>query len=190
MQVGMIGLGRMGANMARRLMRGGHECIVYDVSSDAVRELVREGALGAKSVDDLAARLALPRVVWIMLPAAVVDAMLADVITHLTDGDIVVASRQPVGAAAVGIQRADLTLHVARGRKRELEAWPVSEAFTLVPAAVPRGAPFFTAQLYARLRDSLRNGPPLAPDFGAAVRRHRLLDAIQTASDTGIRQRL
>jgi 6-phosphogluconate dehydrogenase len=80
----------MGANMVRRLMRGGHECIVYDVSSDAVRELVHEGALGAKSVDDLAARLALPRVVWIMLPAAVVDATLADVIAHLTDGDIVV----------------------------------------------------------------------------------------------------
>jgi predicted dehydrogenase len=107
-----------------------------------------------------------------------------------TDGDIVVASKKPVGSAPVGIQRADLTLHVARGRKQEFVEAPVSPAFTLVSGDVPKGPPFFTAQLYARLRDSLRDGAPLTPDFGAAVRRHKMLDAIQTASDTGIRQHL
>ncbi|MGH6904146.1 MAG: Gfo/Idh/MocA family protein, partial [Geminicoccaceae bacterium] len=107
-----------------------------------------------------------------------------------TDGDIVIASKKPVGIAPVGIQRAELTLHVARGRKKEFVPAPVSQAFTLVPADVPKGPPFFTAQLYARLSDSLSNGVPLSPDFGAAVRRHRLLDAIQAASDTGMRQRL
>jgi predicted dehydrogenase len=104
------------------------------------------------------------------------------------EGDIVVASRKPVGVAPVGIQRADLTLHLARGRKKEFVEAPVSEEFTRVPVTVPKGAPFFTAQLYARLSDSLQSGLPLSPDFGAAVRRHRLLDAIQAASDTGVRQ--
>ena len=90
--------------------------------------------------------------------------------------------------APVGIQRADLTLRLARGRKKEFVEAPVSEELARVPATVPKGAPFFTAQLYARLSDSLQSGVPLSPDFGAAVRRHRLLDAIQAASDTGVRQ--
>jgi predicted dehydrogenase len=106
-----------------------------------------------------------------------------------TDGDIVVASKQPVGIAPVGIQRAELTLHVARGRKKKFVEAPISEAFTLV-SDMPKGPPFFTAQLYARLGDSLSSGVPLSPDFGAAVRRHRLLDTIQAASDTGMRQSL
>ena len=76
MQVGMIGLGRMGANMVRRLMRAGHECVVQDVSAEAVAALARERAVGAASLSDLAARLARPRVVWLMVPAAVVDATL------------------------------------------------------------------------------------------------------------------
>jgi 6-phosphogluconate dehydrogenase len=90
MQVGMIGLGRMGANMARRLMRAGHECVAYDVSSDAVRALASEGAVGASSLEDFAARLKTPRVVWMMVPAAVVDATLDGVIARLAPGDIVV----------------------------------------------------------------------------------------------------
>jgi len=90
MQVGMIGLGRMGANMARRLMRGGHECVAYDVSTDAVRGLAREGAAGATSLSEVAARLATPRVAWLMLPAGAVDATLDAVVPHLTAGDIVV----------------------------------------------------------------------------------------------------
>ncbi len=90
MQVGMIGLGRMGANMARRLVRGEHECVVYDVAPDAVRALGREGAVGAASLDDLAARLVPPRVVWLMVPAAVVDATLDDLVPKLGAGDVVV----------------------------------------------------------------------------------------------------
>src|SRR5437667_120852 len=90
MQVGMIGLGRMGANMVRRLLRGGHECVVHDVSPEAVQALAREGAVGAVSLDDLAARLAKPRVVWLMVPAAVVDATLRDLVSRLAGGDVVV----------------------------------------------------------------------------------------------------
>jgi 6-phosphogluconate dehydrogenase len=90
MQVGLIGLGRMGANMARRLMRGGHACVVHDVSADAVRGLALEGAVGASSLDDFVARLATPRVVWLMVPAAVVDVTLEDLLPRLAPGDVVV----------------------------------------------------------------------------------------------------
>jgi len=76
MQVGMIGLGRMGANMARRLIRGGHECVVHDISADAVRVLGNEGASGATSIEDFIARLATPRVVWLTVPANVLAAAL------------------------------------------------------------------------------------------------------------------
>ncbi|TMA79557.1 MAG: decarboxylating 6-phosphogluconate dehydrogenase [Deltaproteobacteria bacterium] len=90
MQVGMIGLGRMGANMARRFMRGGHACVVHDISKDAVRALAADGAVGASSLDDFVARLAAPRVVWLMVPAAIVDATLADLAPRLVADDVVV----------------------------------------------------------------------------------------------------
>jgi len=90
MQLGMIGLGRMGANMVRRLMNHGHECVVYDRSADAVKELVGEGAIGAASLDEFIAKLKTPKVVWLMLPAAVVDATLQDLSTRLQPGDIVI----------------------------------------------------------------------------------------------------
>ncbi len=90
MQIGMIGLGRMGANMVRRLRRGGHDAVVYDRSRDAVDALVREGARGAASVADLAARLDPPRAVWIMVPIAHVGAVLDDLAAHLGAGDVVV----------------------------------------------------------------------------------------------------
>jgi 6-phosphogluconate dehydrogenase len=90
MQLGLIGLGRMGANMARRLMRGGHECVVYDRSPDTVRGLAREGAVGATALDDFVARLTTPRAVWLMVPAAVVDATLEDIVPKLAAGDIVI----------------------------------------------------------------------------------------------------
>jgi 6-phosphogluconate dehydrogenase len=90
MQLGMIGLGRMGANMVRRFMRGGHQCVVHDVAKDAVQALAREGADGAASLDDFVARLAPPRIVWLMLPAAVVDAMLDELLPGLAAGDVVV----------------------------------------------------------------------------------------------------
>jgi 6-phosphogluconate dehydrogenase len=90
MQLGMIGLGRMGANMVRRLLRGGHECVVYDVHRDAVEALAKEGAVGASSLDDFAAKLTQPRAAWLMVPAAVVDGMLKDLGPRLGPGDIVI----------------------------------------------------------------------------------------------------
>ena len=74
MQLGMIGLGRMGANMVRRLLRGGHECVVFDPVPEAVESLVRERAIGAASIKDLIAKLRPPRFLWLMVPAAAVDA--------------------------------------------------------------------------------------------------------------------
>src|SRR3989449_6322668 len=90
MQIGMIGLGRMGSNMVRRFMRGGHECVVYDVSRDAVQALVREGASGAASLDEFVGRLAKPRIAWLMVPAAVVDGTLDELVPRLAAGDVVV----------------------------------------------------------------------------------------------------
>ena len=77
MQIGMIGLGRMGANMVRRLLKGGHECVVFDRSLEAVEELVEESAVGSSSLADFVQKLAKPRVVWLMVPAAVVDQTIA-----------------------------------------------------------------------------------------------------------------
>src|SRR5579862_2597563 len=90
MQVGMIGLGRMGANMVRRLMRAGHECVVFDVSADSVKKLAGEGATGAASMEDFIKKLKPPRPVWMMVPAAVVDHTLADLRQSLEKGDIVI----------------------------------------------------------------------------------------------------
>jgi 6-phosphogluconate dehydrogenase len=88
----MIGLGRMGANMVRRLIRGGHACVVHDVSAAAVETLVREGASGATVLDDFVQQLTKPRVVCLMIPAASVDATLESLVPHLERGDIVVDS--------------------------------------------------------------------------------------------------
>jgi 6-phosphogluconate dehydrogenase len=90
MQMGMIGLGRMGASMVRRLMRGGHECVVYDVNVGAVARVVKEGACGTSSLDAFAATLKKPRVVWMMVPAAVVEQTVADLSHCLERGDIIV----------------------------------------------------------------------------------------------------
>ena len=90
MQLGMIGLGRMGGNMVRRLMRGGHECVVFDRSADAVRALASEGASGAASLEAFLASLRTPRAIWLMVPAAVVDSAIADLEPHLERGDILI----------------------------------------------------------------------------------------------------
>jgi 6-phosphogluconate dehydrogenase len=90
MQLGMIGLGRMGANMVRRLLRGGHQCVVYDMYPDPVKALGKEGAVGASSLDDFVKKLSRPRAVWLMVPAAVVDRSLKDLEGRLTEGDIVI----------------------------------------------------------------------------------------------------
>jgi 6-phosphogluconate dehydrogenase len=90
MQLGMIGLGRMGANMVRRLIKGGHECVVYDVFPAAVASLAAEKATGATSLADFVAKLAKPRAVWLMVPAAVVDKTIADLLPSLEKGDILI----------------------------------------------------------------------------------------------------
>src|ERR1035437_8606553 len=90
MQVGMIGLGRMGANMVRRLMRGGHECVAHDVTESAVRAIAAEGATGAATLDDFVSKVRRPRTVWLMVPAAVVDATLDALLPLLDTGDVVI----------------------------------------------------------------------------------------------------
>ena len=90
MQLGMVGLGRMGANMVRRLLQGGHQCVVFDVSPNAVNELVQQQAVGSSSLPDFVAKLDKPRAIWLMVPAAVVDGAIADLLPHLTPGDILI----------------------------------------------------------------------------------------------------
>jgi 6-phosphogluconate dehydrogenase len=90
MQIGMIGLGRMGANMARRLIRKGHSCVVFNRSPQAVNELVKEKAIGATSLADVVRKLEKPRAIWLMVPAAVVDDTIADLSPHLEAGDILI----------------------------------------------------------------------------------------------------
>jgi 6-phosphogluconate dehydrogenase len=90
MQLGMIGLGRMGANMVRRLLKGGHQCVVFDMSPKAVKELIKEKAVGTSALADLVKKLEKPRAVWLMVPAAVVDKTIADLVPHLESGDILI----------------------------------------------------------------------------------------------------
>jgi 6-phosphogluconate dehydrogenase len=90
MQLGMIGLGRMGANMVRRLQKGGHQCVVYDRSPAAVQQLVADGATGASSLDELVGKLTKPRAIWLMVPAAVVDKSVEDLMARLTAGDTII----------------------------------------------------------------------------------------------------
>ena len=90
MQIGMVGLGRMGANMVRRLLRQKHECVVFDRSQEAIQELVKEKAVGATSLSDLVKKLQAPRAVWLMVPAAVVDSAIEELIPLLGPGDILI----------------------------------------------------------------------------------------------------
>jgi 6-phosphogluconate dehydrogenase len=90
MQLGMIGLGRMGANMVRRLLKGGHQCVVFDRSPKAVDDLVKEKAGGSSSLQDLVAKLQKPRALWLMVPAAAVDETISDILPALESGDILI----------------------------------------------------------------------------------------------------
>jgi len=90
MQIGMVGLGRMGANMVRRLLKGGHECVAFDRSADAVRTVADYGAKGVSSLRDLVAALKTPRAVWIMVPAGIVDSVIAELRPFLQKGDVLI----------------------------------------------------------------------------------------------------
>jgi 6-phosphogluconate dehydrogenase len=90
MQLGMIGLGRMGANMVRRLIKQGHQCVVFDANPDAVKQLAGEGAAGASSLKDFASKLASPRNAWIMVPAAITDKVVDELASHLEAGDTII----------------------------------------------------------------------------------------------------
>jgi 6-phosphogluconate dehydrogenase len=90
MQLGMIGLGRMGGNIVRRLIRDGHECVVFDVGPEAVAELEREGATGTASLDELVASLERPRVAWVMIPAGITDKVVDELAARMEPGDIII----------------------------------------------------------------------------------------------------
>ncbi len=90
MQLGMVGLGRMGANMVRRLIRGGHNCVVFDMSPKSVEELVKEKAVGSSSLQDFVSKLTKPRAIWLMIPVGVVDQTIAQIVPHLEAGDILI----------------------------------------------------------------------------------------------------
>ena len=90
MQIAMVGLGRMGANMVRRLIKGGHECVVFDHSQEAIAALAKEGATPSSSLEDMAGKLKTPRAVWLMVPAGAVDATVNDLKGHLQGDDIII----------------------------------------------------------------------------------------------------
>jgi 6-phosphogluconate dehydrogenase len=150
MQLGMIGLGRMGANMVRRLMKAGHDCVVYDRSADAVAALAAEGAVGAASIAELAATLKPPRALWLMVPAAMVDAAIAEVAAHLAAGDALVDGgnthyvddiRRAQELAARGIDYLDVGTSGG--------VWGLERGYCLMiggpPGAVQRLDPIFAA---------------------------------------------
>ncbi|MDQ3286742.1 MAG: decarboxylating 6-phosphogluconate dehydrogenase [Pseudomonadota bacterium] len=90
MQIGMIGLGRMGANMAIRLSKDGHECVVFDRSADAMKELAGTSAIGASSLEDMVEKLQSPRAIWMMVPSAFVEQLISDLLPHLESGDTLI----------------------------------------------------------------------------------------------------
>ncbi len=123
MQIAMVGLGRMGANMVRRLLRAGHECHVYDVSADAVAGLVAEGARGAGSLSELVAGLSAPRSVWLMLPAAITGDTVSTLLDLLGPGDAIVdggnsSYRDDIDRAELAAARGDRLRRLRYQRRR------------------------------------------------------------------------
>jgi 6-phosphogluconate dehydrogenase len=117
MEIGMVGLGRMGANMVRRLLKGGHQCVVFNRTQKAVDDLVRESATGSSSLADMAGKLEKPRCVWLMVPAAAVEQTIAELSPHLEPGDILIDGgnsyyiddiRRSKSLAATGIRYVDV----------------------------------------------------------------------------------
>jgi len=174
MQLGMIGLGRMGANMVRRLMRHGHDAVVFDMSPEAVAQLAREGATGGDSLEDFVAKLARPRAVWLMVPAAVVDRTL-DALLPLLDADDVVVDggnsnyrddiRRAERTAQLGIHYVDCGTSGG--------VWGLERGYSQMiggdEAAVARLAPIFTALapgIEAAERTPGRDGAPQAGEEG------------------------
>ncbi len=90
MQLGMVGLGRMGANMVRRLIRAGHECVVFDRTPSVVNDMAKEGAVGSSSYPDMMKKMKAPRAIWLMVPAGVVDQTIAQILPNLEPGDILI----------------------------------------------------------------------------------------------------
>src|SRR5215469_11659039 len=119
MQLGMIGLGRMGANMVRRLLASGHQCIVYDRSAQAVQALVKEEAVGSSSLAELSQSLVKPRAIWLMVPAGVADQTIADLLPYLERGDI--ASRREASRPDLRHPGAGPRRHPAHAGTREGE---------------------------------------------------------------------
>ena len=109
MQIGMIGLGRMGGNMVRRLLRGGHECVVYARHPDAVQVLAKEGVVASSSLDEFVQKLNRPRAVWLMVPAAWVDRMIDELASYLQQDDLIIDDiRRARDLAARGIRYVDV----------------------------------------------------------------------------------
>ncbi|MBS1191924.1 MAG: gnd [Rhodocyclaceae bacterium] len=171
MQLGMIGLGRMGANMCRRLMRAGHTCVVHDIDADAVARLAGEGAIGSSSMEDFIGRLARPRSVWMMVPAAAVEQTLAAVTKLLEPGDVLIDGgnshyrddiRRAKQLGLAGIHYLDV------GTSGGI--WGLEQGFCLMiggePAVAQRLDPIFSA---------------LAPGVAAAPRMPGRADAVSTA---------
>ena len=126
MQIAMIGLGRMGANMVRRLLRNSHQCVVFDTNPKAVEELVKEGATGAASLKELVSKLEKPRAVWIMIPAAITDKIVDELAGLMEPGDTIIDGGIPIsattGAAANRCGPKASTTWIA-GRAVESGAW-------------------------------------------------------------------
>ncbi len=149
MELGMIGLGRMGTNMVRRLLRAGHRCVVYDLMPDAVRALVKAGAIGTSSLEDFAHKLKGPRAVWMMVPAAVVDPTLKALIPFLECDDVIIDGGNSywlLDLAAISLMDSpDLAKFTGRVSDSGEGRWTIAAA---IDVAVP--APVLSTALYTR----------------------------------------
>jgi 6-phosphogluconate dehydrogenase len=175
MQLGMVGLGRMGANLVRRLMRAGHDCVVYDVNPDAVARLAQEGATGAGSLADFVKALTPPRAVWLMVPAGdITERTLNDVAAHLQADDVIIDGgntyyrddlRRAKGLLSTGIHYVDCGTSGG--------VWGLDRGYSLMiggePQVVERLAPLFAAiapGVDAAPRTPGREGEPAQPEQG------------------------